>query len=52
MEKLVKNEMVNISGGQIENCDQWHDVVMWLFDNGHTDQAMDVISNDFYGCLA
>lgn len=51
MEKLTNNEMMNISGGAIENCDDWVRVIKWLNDHKHYDQAQSVIDNNFYGCI-
>lgn len=51
MEKLTNNEMMNISGGQIENCKQWEKVVEWLMLNDHHEQAIAVQEANFYGCI-
>lgn len=51
MEKLTNNEMMNISGGQIESCKDWYDVLFWLEVNGHDAQARAVEAANFYGCI-
>lgn len=50
MEKLTNNEMMSISGGYIENCDDYQDVLDWLHANEHYDQWASVYNNNFYGC--
>ncbi len=39
MEKLTNIEMMNISGGQVETCEDFAEVVHWLDSNGHGEQS-------------
>jgi bacteriocin-like protein len=36
---LDANEMQGISGGQVNSCREFQDVVFYLLDNGHNEQA-------------